>query len=251
MKDKYQLRHQKKDLSFSRNLFLMFLTVFLVMILLGSWLIRYWQRDGRPNINDYPVLGVSLSQEDGYQDFRLLKKHGIDFVYLKATQGADYFDDAFNTNYFLLQGAQIPFGVYHYFSFSTTPQQQFVNFKTNVQQNIGTLPIVIQVNNYQETLPKPATVKKSVSQLSDLLLKYYQRPVLIEADPQFNYLKDVTNNSLWLQQRPHPTNNLVVTFWQYSSHSKIPSLASDNRYHLSVFNGTQEQWDHFRQTGGN
>lgn len=41
------------------------------------------------------MLGVSISDADGYRDFHLLQQHGVQFVYLKATQGADYFSDLF------------------------------------------------------------------------------------------------------------------------------------------------------------
>lgn len=61
----------------------------------------------RPSTRQYPMLGVSISDADGYQDFHLLQQHGVQFVYLKATQGADYFSDLFLNNYWRIQGGSV------------------------------------------------------------------------------------------------------------------------------------------------
>ncbi|UQS81773.1 hypothetical protein MOO45_06110 [Bombilactobacillus folatiphilus] len=249
MREKYQLRHQKKHSWNGKFIFLGFICGLLVILFVGSRWLRYWQGSGRPSQSDYPILGVSLSQTDGYQDFHLLKKHGVDFVYLKATQGANYFDDDFLDSYWRIQGAQLPVGVYHYFSFDTSAKAQFQNFRASVGQQIGTLPLVIQVPFSKQQLPHKQQVQRSVSQLRGLLVKYYQRPVLIQTTPQLSYLLKTNPDGGWLQAHPYPIKGNQVHFWQYTTSGRIPSLASDNRYNLSVFNGRQAQWEQYLQGG--
>lgn len=240
-----QQKFHKKQL-----LFVGFLLLALAGLFVGKQILNYWQKSGRPSTSDYPVLGVSLSQTDGYQDFHLLKKHGIDFVYLKATQGADYFDDAFLNNYWRIQGAQLPFGIEHYFSWQTSPKAQFTNIKASVGNRIGTLPLVLQVKAPTASQLTVQQIDKSVSRLQSLLVKYYQRPVLIQTDPALNDL--IKRNSFGgiLQTRPHPIKGNQVKFWQYTNAGRIPSLATANQYSLLVFNGNQQQWAAFLQTGG-
>ncbi|MBA1434946.1 GH25 family lysozyme [Bombilactobacillus bombi] len=246
----YQLQHAQPATINHRQVFLILITSLIVSVFLGLLWLRHLQNMGRPDVHEYPILGVSVSQEDGYQDFRLLQKHGVDFVYLKATQGADYFDDSFLDNYWRLQGAQIPFGVYHYFSFSSTPQSQFANFKTSVGRQIGTLPIVIQINDYQRPRPTTKKIKQSVTQLQTLLVNYYQRKVIIQTPTIWVGLFNKRPNSSWLQASKPPLHMEMVDFWEYSRQGQIPSLATNNLYHLSVFMGNSTRWQHYVQSGG-
>lgn len=244
----YHARHVQKTLLWHQRWFLLIVSALLISVFIGFGLLRHWQNSGRPDKNTYPVLGISLSQEDGYQDFHLLKNHGVGFVYLKATQGADYFDDKFLDNYWRIQGAQLPVGVYHYFSFTSSPQEQMQNFRDSVGAQIGTLPIVIQVNDYQKPRPARSKIKKSVLELQTLLVTTYQRKVIIQTAPVFADL--FPNAAIWIQSARQPRQKSRLVFWEYDNQGKIPSLASTNLFHMSVFVGDQNHWQHFLQTGG-
>ncbi|MFD1239583.1 hypothetical protein [Latilactobacillus sakei] len=69
------------------------LSLLAIAVITGIW---WWlqNRTDRPNEQQYPVLGAQISQEDGYQDYQILKKESLKFVYLKATEGASYKDEA-------------------------------------------------------------------------------------------------------------------------------------------------------------
>lgn len=251
MQKSYQAKHAYHGHFMHQKIFLAIVVLIIFGTLFGLLLLNRWQKAGRPDTQEYPVLGVSLSQEDGYQDFRLLKKHGVDFVYLKATQGADYFDDNFLSNYWRIQGAQLPFGVYHYFSFTSSPQAQFDNFKTSIGQQIGNLPIVIQLNDYQNPHPTTKKIRQSVSQLRTLLVNYYQRKVIIQTTPTFAKIFNNPKDTVWLQSPKLPLHKRQdIDFWEYIQQGKIPSLASTNLYHMSVFIGNENHWQHYVQTGG-
>lgn len=244
----YNARHVQKTLLWHQRWFLCIVSVLLIIVLVGFGFLRHWQDSGRPDKNTYPVLGISLSQEDGYQDFHLLKNHGVNFVYLKATQGADYFDDKFLDNYWRIQGTQLPVGVYHYFSFTSSPQKQMRNFLDSVNYQIGTLPIVIQVHDYQKPRPARKKIKKSVLKLQFLLAKAYHRKVIIQTTPVLANL--FPNSEIWIQTSTHPQQKSQLVFWEYDNQGKIPSLASTNLFHISVFIGDQAYWQRFLQTGG-
>lgn len=197
------------------------------------------------------MLGVSISDADGYRDFHLLQQHGVQFVYLKATQGADYFSDLFLDNYLRIQGAQLAVGCYHYFSFSSSAVAQYNNFVENVGSRIGNLPIVLQINNYTDQRPNLAQTNQQAKHLQYLLMCHYHRMVILQVDPMDRSL--IQNQSrCWLNCSPCPVHNLRLNFWQYDDQGKIPSLASKNSYHLSVFNGSHADFNNFiGQSGAN
>jgi hypothetical protein len=55
-----------------------------------------WHSHRQSALQNYPVRGVSVSQDDGYIDFHQLQSAKLKFVYLKGTSGASYLDDRFN-----------------------------------------------------------------------------------------------------------------------------------------------------------
>ena len=140
--DTYRKRHQ-------RRLFLLAVLI----IALGALFVWWHQRNPRPDPQTYPVLGVRLDQTDGVQDFDSLRSSKVSFVYLKATEGSSYFDDNFNTNFNQAAGSRLSIGIYHVFSFETTPQAQAAQFTRQVGQNIGDLPIGIYLSYYTEKKP--------------------------------------------------------------------------------------------------
>ena len=46
----------------------------------------------------YVVRGADISSHNGFVDFDMLRTHGIGFVYVKATEGADFKDASFGAN---------------------------------------------------------------------------------------------------------------------------------------------------------
>lgn len=122
------------------------------------------------------------------------------------------------------------------------------NFRDSVGAQIGTLPIVIQVNDYQKPRPARSKIKKSVLELQTLLVTTYQRKVIIQTAPAFADL--FPNAAIWIQSARQPRQKSRLVFWEYDNQGKIPSLASTNLFHMSVFVGDQNHWQHFLQTGG-
>ena len=241
---KYQARHGHLTRQQQRRIFqIMIIFIGLILVILGLSF-NFLRNTTRPSSRQYPVLGVSISDTDGYQDFHLLQQHGVQFVYLKATQGADYFSDRFLDNYWRIQGAQLAVGCYHYFSFSSSAVAQYHNFVGNVGARIGNLPIVLQINNYTDQRPSWKQINRRAKKLQYLLMRHYHRTVILQVDPRDRALLQNQSGG-WLNCGPRPVHNLQLDFWQYDTRGKIPSLASTNRYHLSVFNGSQADFNNF------
>lgn len=98
-----------------------------------------------PSKQDYPVRGVDLSYYQGNIDWDVLASQGVDFCFIKATEGVDHNDSQFAQNWQTAQAAKIYVGAYHFFRFEDTGREQAENFIRTVPVTENTLPPVIDV----------------------------------------------------------------------------------------------------------
>ncbi|MDE5632527.1 MAG: hypothetical protein K2I54_06955, partial [Muribaculaceae bacterium] len=75
----------------------------------------------------YPVTGVDISAHNGAVCFDSLAASGIDFVYLKASEGTSFRDKAFLRNYGAARRAGLAVGSYHFFRFDCDGALQSIN----------------------------------------------------------------------------------------------------------------------------
>lgn len=60
-----------------------------------------------PSKQDYPVRGVDLSYYQGNIDWDVLASQGVDFCFIKATEGIDHNDSQFAQNWETAQSAHL------------------------------------------------------------------------------------------------------------------------------------------------
>ncbi|KRM21001.1 GH25 family lysozyme [Latilactobacillus graminis] len=223
--------------------------VITVVLCLGLGAVFWWlhQRSDRPSELQYPILGMQLSQTDGYQDFNDLKKEGLQFVYLKATEGASYKDDNFDTNYSRANGSGLSVGIFHFFSFDSSPKRQADQLFKAVGQQTGKLPIMIYLDDYNDYAQQPPKKKKtqaSLAQLVALINQHYQQDCIIGGEPVLlrRYVPQNGTYPLWQVTRTRPTLTTKSGFWQYTTGSPIPKSNRQTDYQLAVFTGSKHQW---------
>ncbi len=77
---------------------------------------------------EFPIKGIDISAHNGHIDFGLVTTDTIDFVMIKATEGADFCDANFNINYNGARAHNLPVGAYHFFRFETPGAVQASHF---------------------------------------------------------------------------------------------------------------------------
>lgn len=221
--------------------------IFLLFLLLVT-LFSIWRWHEKQELKKYPIRGVSIDQSNGYIDFESLKNNGVKFVYLKATQGATYADDNFLSNFQRSQGSQLPVGVYHYFSFSSSPKAQFKNFVRQVATNTGSLPICILVQyygNYDEGTVHWSAARKHIRRLMTAIRTYYKRPVIISTSHtimQHLKLQATERTQFWLTDAQLGKPNGDATFMLVTSKQHFTLDRQVIFLPMSVFNGSRRQW---------
>ena len=76
----------------------------------------------------YPVQGIDVSHYQGEIDWAKMKQQGMDFAYIKATEGSAHEDKRFDKNWKEAKAAGMLCGAYHFFSFESEGAKQAEHF---------------------------------------------------------------------------------------------------------------------------
>jgi len=87
-------------------------------ILLSLFILSYYSLAFGPS-SDELYNGIDVSEWQKDIDFNKVKEDGIEIVYIKASQGNDYIDPYFETNYKIAKDNNLKVGVYHFFTART------------------------------------------------------------------------------------------------------------------------------------
>ena len=83
-------------------------------------------------VSDRDTIGVDLSEYQADVDMPGLKEQGIEFVYMKATEGSGHVDSRFAQNWENARECGLPAGAYHFFSFDSAGEMQAQNYINTV-----------------------------------------------------------------------------------------------------------------------
>ncbi|BDZ30456.1 GH25 family lysozyme [Lactiplantibacillus sp. WILCCON 0030] len=208
-------------------------------------------------VKGFDVRGIAVTQNDGYLDFDALAQDGLKFVYLKSTQGASYTDDNFSSNYSRILGTNLGVGVSQVFSFSSSGKAQAAYFEKVVNNNIGNLPIAIQVQYYGDYTAKTVDVKRAQNQLRTLVLKltdHYDRSCVIWSTPSVakQIVKPVIKQSpLWLDTSNTQHRPTRVLFMSYSQRAVYRQNGTSQEFTGVLFNGGNEAYQKLVAAGLN
>ena len=200
----------------------------------------------------YPVHGIDASRWQGEIDWPEVARGGVSFAWLKATEGGDLADPAFDRNFRAALRAGVPAGAYHFFHHCTDAETQAHWFIRQVPRRAGALPPVLDIEFTPRsptcrTRPEPAAVRAEIRTFQRILAAHYgQRPV-IYTTPDFWRLNDLGRlggEEFWLRSvAGHPSDSYPGTrwsFWQYSGTGRVPGVSGD--VDLNAFSGSPEAW---------
>lgn len=206
---------------------------------------------GAPNRN--PVHGVDVSKYQGDINWKQLSRQGIEFAFIKATEGGDRLDEAFAKNIHDARRAGIASSAYHFFYFCTSAKKQARWFIRNVPRMRGSMPHVLDMewNSKSPTCrlrPPAETVRKEMEIFMRMIKRHYGKRPIIYTTVDFHrdnleghFNKDV----FWLRSvKAHPRVTYPGrnwAFWQYTGTGRINPVEGD--IDINVFAGSRSQWD--------
>jgi lysozyme len=95
--------------------------------------------------HDGMIQGVDVSHHQGDIDWTTVRKSGIQFAYIKATEGDSWLDTLYRSNLREARAAGLLTGSYHFFSFCKSGSVQAANFLSNADFSDGELVPVLDV----------------------------------------------------------------------------------------------------------
>lgn len=205
-----------------------------------------------PTPSDYAVHGIDLSRYQGDVDWLKAKHGGVQFAWIKATEGGDHLDPMFYSNWYAAKAAGVPRGAYHFWYFCRPVDEQLAWFIANVPNDPDALPIVLDMewNNESKTCrrrPPADELLRDIQYFVDGAERHYgKRPVIYTS---VDFHEDVLDgyfngHHLWVRSvAGHPSlryGNRRWTFWQYTAEGTVPGV--DGPVDRNAFVGTQNDW---------
>ena len=208
-----------------------------------------------PANQTFPFLGpytpgIDVSHFQGAIDWARVKA-GIQFAYLKATDGAMWRDPQFRSNVESCADLGIPWGAYHFFRPSQDPGSQAENFNTfRVYSAIG--PIILpQLPPVLDVEVAPVTLAQLEYWLGVVSDAQHLQPI-VYCSPTFarQYLPSAALDGGFFDEYPlwvaeYTTNPVPDTaqwedweFWQHTPHGQVDGISTP--VDLDWFHGTLE-----------
>ena len=198
----------------------------------------------------YPVHGTDVSKYQTDVDWPTARANGVNFVFIKATEGGDRVDDKFASHFAGAKAAGIPRGAYHFFYFCTPAFQQAAWFIRNVPRDSQALPPLLDMEwNHKSPSckfrPEPQAVRSEMQVWLDRVEEAFGKRPIIYVTPDFydeNLRGHFKNYQFFLRTvKEHPAQRYPGqqwTFWQYSGTGRIPGIKGDAD--MNVFNGSPD-----------
>lgn len=194
------------------------------------------------------ALGIDVSSYQGSIDWPTVKKAGISFASIKATEGTNITDNMFATNYADAKRAGILRGAYHFARPSEGPAVDQANHfldVVNAAGGVDELPAILDVEDNGGLSPQALT--SWVQSWVDTVKSVTNKTPLIYTYPYFaetNLETTLSNLPLWIAEygvsQPQNVNGWTSwTFWQYSDTGTVNGITGN--VDLDVYNGSVTQ----------
>lgn len=204
-----------------------------------------------PNRELYPIRGIDLSRHNGLVDFDSVRQAGIDFVYLKASEGSNHRDPSFAVNYAGAHGAGLPVGAYHFFRFDRDGREQALNFLATTAGCRFDLPTVLDVEEWGNAAGVPTEMVVSRLEAMITCLESWGHRAMIYTNKtgdarfirgHFDGYGQLSPVPLWICSfTDPPLRRREWTLWQHSHRSTVPGVKG--YVDMNTFNGNRYAWD--------
>ncbi len=179
----------------------------------------------------FSSFGIDVSHHQGKIDWNEVF-HGynldsvVQFVYCKATEGADHLDKQWVSNRNQLTNLGVLHGAYHFFSTTSDPILQAEYFLENWNKTDGDLPPVLDVET--DGLPDKDLISRMQLWLDHVEQKSGMRPVIYTSlhfyETKFaGYFRDY---KFWIAaySRQPQLEDPRIIHWQYTEKGQVPGI---------------------------
>lgn len=174
--------------------------------------------------------GIDVSRYQGYIDWQTVKTDkNVNYVYLKATEGASLVDVTYRYNLTEARKAGLKVGCYHFFSPTVDPETQFKNFTSTVNLDEQDLIPIIDV----EIIGKGSAqrfCKRLIHFLHMVEEHYGIRPIIYTSNNFYNkylagkYMDYKYMIARYAEDIPELTDDIQFVMWQFTANGRIKGI---------------------------
>ena len=178
------------------------------------------------------IFGIDVSHHQGDINWNKVKKwkdKSIQFVYIKATEGATYVDKTYEKNFKGAKEQKILTGSYHYFRTTSSVKDQFKNFIQTISKEDQDLIPLIDVEEKKNWNKKE--FHKNFKEFLGLIENHFgQKPMIYTVNSFYNInLSGKYNDYHFLIARygknsPNMRDKSNWTIWQFSETGKVDGI---------------------------
>ena len=222
-----------------------------LVVLIGAYVTWHFILPHSVNVDRYryPVAGIDVSKHNGDIDFEQVSDDDYQFVFIKASEGKTYKDDAFERNYEQAREAGLKVGAYHFFRKNRTAREQADNLLAAIRGKHLDLPLVIDLEDdwgNGATVSRQTAIDRVMEMIDILAGKGYRVMIYTNLDGYEKYYKDLLgDHDLWLcsftspDLRPH----LPHVIQQFSHEGTGSGI--DGNVDLNVWRGSEKEWQRY------
>lgn len=206
-----------------------------------------------PAPSRFAVHGIDAARFQTSINWNTARANGVNFAFLKATEGGDLLDPAFKDHWRGAGRAGVWRGAYHFYYFCTTPEVQAQWFIRNVPRTAGALPPVLDMewNPFSPTCarvrPPAAEVQRQMRVWLRIVEDHFGQRPMIYTTPRFyeeNNLSQFKGYEYWLRTTAKTPREAYPgqrwAFWQYSATGLIDGIKGE--VDLNAFSGSRADW---------
>ncbi len=210
--------------------YVLFFYIYFISPYTSSWRGIY---DDARYPSGFTIRGIDVSHHQGkinWSDVRHAEigNEPVSFVFIKATEGADLIDEAFDRNFREAQTNGLIRGAYHYFQPGTSAHAQADHFIRRVKLEVGDLPPVLDLETTGK-LSAPALRDSALVWLRLMERHYGVKPILYT----YHNFKTEFLNTPAFDDYPYWIAHYYVDtlryegkwkFWQHTDRGKIDGI---------------------------
>ena len=214
------------------------------------------------------LLGVDVSTHQGFVNWTSMKNDGVDFGFIKATEGVNFIDNRFTQNMNGARNAGVPIGPYHYARPDSAVGNLFDAVKQDAVNEANDFVDAIEpyYNTYPgeylrpvldvEELPSSAqinTISEQRQYLSDWIRDFNDvvqdrlgTDVIIYSNGYYSstfYEPDLANFDLWfaapngINNPPSSSSTGIWNDWDFWQYSWTENIGGESPVDANVFEG--------------
>lgn len=222
-----------------------------LVVLIGAYVVWHFILPHSVNVDRYryPVAGIDVSKHNGDIDFEQVSDDDYQFVFIKASEGKTYKDDAFERNYEQAREAGLKVGAYHFFRKNRTAREQADNLLAAIRGKHLDLPLVIDLEDdwgNGATVSRQTAIDRVMEMIDILADKGYRVMIYTNLDGYEKYYKDLLgDHDLWLCSFTSPDllPHLPHVIQQFSHEGTVSGI--DGNVDLNVWRGNEKEWQRY------